>query len=1500
MKAGEYIFEQIKKGNLDSVTGKALLEEIVPDDIAIVGISCEYSNVKDTAEFYQAVKHGMQGFKEFPESRVQYIPKDHEYLKKGAEHLKTTSEEFLERLCKEKGAYLEDIDTFDPEFFGISPEEAKYIDPTHRLVMKHSYLALEDAGIRLNEIRDSKTAIYIGKDKSITANYRSEIEEDSNYVNSGCWEGILASRLNYIYNLSGGSFVIDTACSSSLVAAHLAVKTLRDKEIDTAIVGGIALGLFPRQGSVIDQYSNVETPRSFMKVFDAESQGTIFGEGVGIVILKRLKNAIADNDNIYSIIRGSMINSDGKSNGLTAPNPHAQKDLLLETYERSRISPETVEYIDAHGTGTKLGDPIEVRGLTDAYKKYVDKKSFCALTSLKENIGHTVGAAGVGGLIKMSLALRNQEIFPNQSFEAPNEYIKFVDSPFYIPTKVRKWERGKYPRRGGISSFGFSGTNAHFILEEYEGRQEIEGEAVDYPFVFSAQSTGQLLAVLNKFVRHAQELKSHNLKNIAYTLIHKRNHFKTGVGFQARTFQEFMNNIQLAIGVLASGQSVEGIYHSDVKDITGDMKKLMQHRLKTGYDQYMANELIQLYLDGYDLALEAYPFEDTVTLSLPTYEFKQEVLWANVKKHNTYENSGPSLPVKSMLIRQQTLKTGHSDVYVVTLTPDDWFVDDHRIGGQRTFSGTTYTELAAELATLYFGTSAFVLEKLYFKSLIQLEDKRKAFQIHVNKTSSKQLEIEVFSYEHEDMNNYVTHATFTIRQAEPDATETLDVDAQFEQHLLKANFGSEENNFFKGRWDFAKQNFRLARPTSAEILLSLTLNEQYAQDLQDFYLHPSILDGILGAMVYERAQARGKSYLPLSYGKFTYTGKRFTPTVYSRTELLYDTDADHDVISANISVYNELGERIAFLDKYMMKAFANAYFKPYLHKVIWEPSTVRITQEADLVATATAGKTVLVVGNEKALEQAAAKRRTGVETVDYRTLKEFKPSEKYDFIIYAPWLGEALPQSGGVEGELLNYFDFAKTAHSLVKRKGKVLIVADNGFALEPQQTDINPLNYALLSSGRILGLENTGFKTQMINLPLFDLDLILAMAGEDELDGKQLLYDNHQLYQETLTEVKELVDAPPLQLTEEDCVIVTGGYGGIGLEYIDLLLDLKPLLHIAILGRTDTGLVLSAKEQLTPEENVKLNKINKIKLKGPNVHFYSCDVAREEDVKRVVGGLVETRTVAGVVHLAGVPEEGMLFTKSAEEFMGIVAPKVIGTMLLRKYLTAQALRFFIASSSMTTITGSAGQFSYTLGNAFLEGYTDEATSTVLWPGWKETGMALQFGDLATADEHLLMKSLTTAIGREYIKLSLEKKVGRIIAGEFNKAKIAEYLGDYISLPQQFTGAAAPLVPGSIADEAAKVQIKDYSTLTISGTERQDDVEKFVTVVFASVLDRNDIDVNKSFTDLGGDSLKAFGIYGPIAEQFKVDIEVADVFIYPTVTQLSQYVRELLEEEANE
>ncbi|MFD0047788.1 SDR family oxidoreductase [Actinomycetes bacterium NPDC127524] len=1500
MKVSEYLFEQIQKGNLDSAAGKELLKEVIPDDIAIVGISCEYSDVKDTLDFYNMNKYGKRGFKEFPKSRIQYIPKDHDYLYKGASHLNVTPKEFLDRLCDEKGAYLDDIDTFDPEFFGISSEEAKYIDPTHRLVMKHSYLALEDAGIKLDHIKDSRTAVYIGKDKSITANYRTEIEEDSNYVNSGTWEGILASRLNYIFNLSGGSFVIDTACSSSLVSAHLAVKTLRDNEIDTAIVGGIALGLFPRQGGVIDQYGDVETPRSLLKVFDAQSQGTIFGEGVGIVILKRLKDAIADNDNIYSVIRGSMINSDGKSNGLTAPNPHAQKDLILDVYERSQISPETVEYIEAHGTGTKLGDPIEFRGLTDAYRKYVDKKGFCAITSLKENIGHTVGASGVGGLIKMSLALQNKEIFPIESFESPNEYIRFVDSPFYVPTKLQKWERGKYPRRGGISSFGFSGTNAHMILEEYEKEYTEDSDHVSYPFVFSAQSAEQLAEILKKYLKNAKYIQKNRLRDISYTLIHKRNHFKARIGFFADTMEEFMDKVSQSIDVIENDTVHFDIFLSKPSVLTADLKNIMEQRLKMESEKFTLPELINLYIDGYDSALESTPYNQASTVTLPTYEFKKEVFWANVRKHNIYQNEGASLPVNLRLIKRQTLKTNKSDVYAVSLSPKDWFVDDHRIGGKRTFSGTTYTELAAELAALYLDNAAFTIEKLLFKNLIQLEESNRTFFIHVNKGSQKAVHVEVFSYENDQMDRYVTHASFTLKKADNMLDGSIDVSTHFEQYLEPAQLQSEENLFFKGRWDFRDQDFRLAIKSKNELHMALTLKDDYLNDLNEFYLHPSILDGILGAMVYERAgilaiegservRSFDKNYLPLSYGAFTFTGNKFTQMMYSKTEFLYETSEDNDVISANVSIFNGRGELVAYVEKYNMKSFANAYFKPSLHTVAWEKSAAVLPE---FKPENWKDQRILLISNQGI----PVHEEIQVDFMDYKQLKDQETKEKYNYVIYAPWISSASTEFDDIEEEMIRYFEFSKNVNKWVKKNGKVLLAADNAFTLSPGEGSISPLSYSLLSSGRILEMENTGFSTQMIHMENLKLEEVLSLGSSDEFNGKKIYVDGSAIYEEALIELKDLEDRS-VRLNEGDGVIVTGGYGGIGLEYIDEILNFSRDVHIAILGRTDMHVALTDKETLTELEEKKLKKIQELYRKGTNLHFYKCDITCEEDVKRAIAEIAEAAEIKGVVHLAGVPEDGMLFQKSKEDFLKVVSPKVTGITLLKKHLADQKLSFFVSSSTMTTIAGSAGQFSYTFANAFLEGsaLNDDVSMTVQWPGWNETGMALNFGDLSAASEHLLMKPISSAVGREYIRLSLEKAQPKMIVGEFNARKAEEYLGAYINLPKEYLGDGSG-GEGSHSDGMQNVQVKNYEELEIVGAGEQNEIEKFVTVTFATILGCDVIDVNKSFTELGGDSLKAFAIYSPIAEHFDVDIEVADIFVYSTITQLSDYISELQEE----
>jgi acyl transferase domain-containing protein/acyl carrier protein/SAM-dependent methyltransferase len=420
---------------------------------AVIGMSARFPDAGDTDEFWNNLASGKNSVREITRWNTAefYDPNP-----------RTTGKNH----CK-WGGFLSDIDTFDPLFFNISPKEAELMDPQQRIFLEQAWKALEDAGYCGKEIEEKKCGVFVG----FTASDYERLLEANNldpdaYTLTGNSESILASRISYFLNLKGPSITVNTACSSSLVSIHLAYESIRAGTSEMAIAGGVQVMTMPKLYIKISK-SGMASVDGKCKVFDNQADGFVPGEGAGAVLLKPLEAAVKDRDHIYGIIIASGLNQDGKTNGITAPSAASQTQLELEVYRRCGIHPDTITYIEAHGTGTKLGDPIEVDALKDTFAMFDTRKQYCALGSVKTNIGHTLAAAGVAGFIKVLLCLKHQTLVPSLHFKQPNEHVNFKDSPFYVNTQLQEWKVDTgVPRRAAISSFGFSGTNAHMVVEE--------------------------------------------------------------------------------------------------------------------------------------------------------------------------------------------------------------------------------------------------------------------------------------------------------------------------------------------------------------------------------------------------------------------------------------------------------------------------------------------------------------------------------------------------------------------------------------------------------------------------------------------------------------------------------------------------------------------------------------------------------------------------------------------------------------------------------------------------------------------------------------------------------------------------------------------------------------------------------------------------------------------------------------------------------------------------
>ncbi len=363
-----------------------------------------------------------------------------------------------------KGGFLESLDGFDPEFFRISPKEAIMMDPQQRLMLECAYEAVEAAGIPLDALMGSNTGIYTG---ICTTEYLGALKPEfvNPYTSVGTAASVIPGRVAYTFGLKGPSMAVDTACSSSLVAVHLAVEALRRGEINMALASGIALHIGP-YGFIAFSKTGILSPQGKCCTFDDSADGYVRGEGCGVVVLKRLADAQRDGDPIMAVVRGSAVNQDGASGGLTVPNGPAQEEVIRRALASGGVDPADVDYVEAHGTGTSLGDPIEVGALHGTYGRAEGRKSPLLVGSVKTNIGHLEGAAGVAGLIKLILSLQNQYIPPHLNFKKPNTHIPWNDIKVRVRPEGCAWQVNGKPRIGAVSSFGFSGTNSHIVVEE--------------------------------------------------------------------------------------------------------------------------------------------------------------------------------------------------------------------------------------------------------------------------------------------------------------------------------------------------------------------------------------------------------------------------------------------------------------------------------------------------------------------------------------------------------------------------------------------------------------------------------------------------------------------------------------------------------------------------------------------------------------------------------------------------------------------------------------------------------------------------------------------------------------------------------------------------------------------------------------------------------------------------------------------------------------------------
>ena len=844
----------------------------LPDSgaVAVVGMSGRFPQAADLDEYWRNLAAGRDCVTEIPADRWSedgfFHPDRDEAVERGLSYGKW-------------GGFLDGAYDFDPLFFGISPHDAMNMDPQERLFLQETWRAIEDAGYtrpRLADPATGRVGVFAGISKTGFDLHGPALWERGEKLHPLTSFGSTANRVSYVLDLHGPSLPVDTMCSSSLTAIHEAMEHLRRGECDMALAGGVNLYLHP-SNYILMSAKRMLADDGRCRAFGAGGTGFVPGEGVAVLVLKRLADAERDGDHIHAVLRGSSVNHGGRTNGYTVPSPAAQADVVRAALERAGVAADAVGYLEAHGTGTSLGDPVEVDGLTQAFGGTGD----CALGSAKSTIGHLEAAAGVAGLIKVVLQLRHGKLAPTLHADEVNPNIDFDRTPFRLQRELADWtpkvgqDGVELPRVAGVSSFGAGGANAHVVVEEYRPVAR-EIPAVDGPalIVLSARDGERLLDRARDLLGwlERRDPAAVDLAAVARTLQTGREAMAARLAFTA------VSSAELAAKLTAF---VTGDEHEDLH--VGDVARHRDALAGFAADVDMAetvaawvakgkfDKLLDLWVKGFALDWARLSTASTPPVSLPGYPFARERLWVGDL------TSGAGRTTSARLHPLVHTNTSNLDAqrFTSVFTGDEFFLRDHVVKGERVLPGVAYLEMAraALAASVDDDVPAVVLRNVVWARPVTVGDQPAHVRTTLVAERSGEVSFEVSSLS--DQAEPVVHSRGTVAPTERDAA-TLDLaalraacaDEVLDAEWCYATYRALGLDY--GRGHRGVESVALG---AGQALARLRLPESVADTLGGFVLHPSLLDAALQATVgLLRPEADSPLHLPFALDELTVLG----------------------------------------------------------------------------------------------------------------------------------------------------------------------------------------------------------------------------------------------------------------------------------------------------------------------------------------------------------------------------------------------------------------------------------------------------------------------------------------------------------------------------------------------------------------------------------------------------------------------------------------------------
>ncbi len=1492
------------------------------ESIAVIGMTGRFPGAKNIEEFWKNLKDGAETITRFSDEELRAAGVDLSYTKLPG---------FVNAGC-----VLSDIEQFDAVFFGYSPRDAEAIDPQQRFFLECAWECLEGAGYD-SESYPGPIGVFGGCDMSTymyqVYTYLDPMTPASPMALIGNDKDYLTTQVSYKLNLKGPSMAIQTSCSTSLVAVGVACQSLWSHSCDMALAGGVSIAVPQKQGYYY-QAGGILSPDGHCRTFDAEGQGTVVGNGVGMVLLKRLSDALADGDMIHALIKGAALNNDGSLKvGYTAPSIEGQANAIAMAQAMSGITPDTIGYVEAHGTATLLGDPIEVAALAQAFRAKTDRKGFCALGSVKSNVGHLASAAGVTGLIKAVLSLEHGLIPPSINFKKPNPQINFADSPFFVNEKLRSWETDGVPRRAGVSSFGVGGTNAHVVLEQAPVREPSGASRPYQLLLLSARTTNALENATQNLADHLTSHPELNLADVSYTQVGRRAFPHRRVlltpttdtlsaaaalksGDPLRMLSQFTESKDRLIVFMFSGQGSQ--YVGMARDLYRS-----EPTFRTEMDRCCEVLHGKLGLDLRDLLYPSPDQREEASASLKRTAMTQPALFA-------VEYALAKLWMSFGVVPSGMI--GHSiGEYVAACLAGVFELEDALelvVARGRLMDempeGSMLAVSLSEVETQPFLNDEVSLAAVNAPGLCVLSGPSMAIERLATELSERGVHARLLHTSHafhsSMMDAVVPFLVQRVRRtgrcpAQIPYLSNLTGTWITPEEAVDANYWGrhlrETVRFADGVAELMKYPEVILLEVGPGQTLSTLARQQVATASQPNVVLSSLRapqeTGSDEAFFLKTLGAAWLNGVSVNWTAFFQNEKRhrvFLPTYPFERQRYWIGPVEADNLRKSEAAAEPRDVR-------------NWFFKPKWESRMLALSETNHQPKGWLIFSDSGdlgkkvGASLERSGNKVSIVEPGEKfavlegRRSSInqnKMADYEQLiKKVNAETGPPDVIVHLWTAAPADTEASVEAFESHQsagFDSLISLSQALDKNGimspiRVGVISNQLHAVS-EDDPVCAAKSTVLGACKVLPQEFPNLHFQSVDIgnwtddPDNAAEDIISELNSGSLDPVVAYRGRQRWVQEFVTFPLGPAASESQRLRPNGVYLITGGLGNIGLEFAEELAA-SVQARLVLIGRSEFPARADWEQRLgaSPEDSVnrKIRRLLKLEDMGSEVLVLRADSSDKQQMAAAVAqAYSHFGTINGVIHGAGnTSSTAFTDARNTDHIAGTqqFRPKAYGLMILEELFHGCDIDFVLLLSSISGVLGGLGLLSYSAANIFLDAFaahqnqlTNVPWISINWDAWQFPGQ--QAGQQSGPQ---LADFIYPAEGVECLRRILELAPEQIVV---STTDLNQRIDKWIRLESVRQAAAAP--------QSAPASTHSRPNLSSQFVAPRNDIEKTIAEIWEQILGVTPIGIYDKFFELGGHSLLAIQLISRMRDAFDVELSAQRLFERPTINELASTI----------